>query len=362
VRGASATVAQAIAEGRPVQQQEVVKRAVEAIGEDRPDDYVLAPREHAAALADQAPALTSLLRNSKIEALAEQYRRHDEEAGAAQKRFKDAMTRANGAVLATAVLAALIMVGGIFEPRLGEALMRPPLLVLGLGALLAGALASMWLFRVREGRLLDEWMTERAHAETARLAYFTTLVKEPDRTASDPPLGLLKLEYVRRYLLDMQIAYYGQRRRQHRRSADRTLAVGGFAAALGAVAAGSAGLVASFNAPWASLAALGVVGTALAAFAATREAVNQDRRNAERYDRTLSALEILRGRLDDVRAGVLAGSQEVLEEYVAAVQEQLSLEHREWLSGAESTRSAIGKLDETLAALQKRGAKKEAAG
>jgi SMODS and SLOG-associating 2TM effector domain 1 len=336
-----------------VEPADVVKRAIAAIGEDRPDDYVLAPHEHAGALADKAPALASLLRSSKMEGLAEQYKQHDEEAGNAQSRFKRAMTRANGAVLATAVLAALIMVGGIFEPRLGVTLMRPPLLVLGLSALLAGALASMWLFRVREGHLLDEWMTERAHAETARLAYFTTLVKEPEQTTSDPPLALLKLEYVRRYLLDMQIAYYGRRGRQHRRSADRTLTIGGFAAALGAVAAGSAGLVASFNAPWASLAAVGVVGTALAAFAATREAVNQDRRNAERYGRTLSALKILRGRLDDVRAGVLAGLQDVLEEYVAAVQEQLSLEHREWLAGAESTRSAIGKLDETLAALPK---------
>jgi hypothetical protein len=49
----------------------------------------------------------------------------------------------------------------------------------------------------------------------------------------------------------------------------------------------------------------------------------------------------------------LAGSQDVLEEYVAAVHEQLSLEHREWLSGAESTRSAIGRMDEALAAVQK---------
>ncbi len=91
----------------------------------------------------------------------------------------------------------------------------------------------------------------------------------------------------------------------------------------------------------------------MAAYAATREAVNQDRRNAERYGRTLGSLEILRAKLDDVRGGVLAGSQAVLDDYVAAVHEQLSLEHREWLSGAESTRSAIGKLDETLAALQK---------
>jgi hypothetical protein len=119
------------------------------------------------------------------------------------------------------------------------------------------------------------------------------------------------------------------------------------------VASGSAGIVASFSPSWASLAALGVVGTALAAYAATREAFHQDRRNAERYGRTLSSLEILRAKLDEVRAGVLEGSQAVLDDYVAAVHEQLSLEHREWLSGAESTRSAIGKLDETLAKLQK---------
>jgi hypothetical protein len=160
----------------------------------------------------------------------------------------------------------------------------------------------------------------------------------------------------------VQLAFYDRRGRQHRRSADRTLALGGFAAALAAVASGSAGIAASIEAPWAALAAFGVIGTALAAFAATREAVNQDRRNAERYGRTLAALEILRGRLDDVRGGVLAGSQDVLEEYVAAVHEQLSLEHREWLSGAETTRSAIGRMDEALAKLQKARAKPEVAG
>jgi hypothetical protein len=211
----------------------------------------------------------------------------------------------------------------------------------------------MWLFRVREGHLVEAWMTERAQAESARLEYFATLVKAETAEPSALPLGLLKLEYFRRYQLDVQLAFYDRRGRQHRQSADHTLALGGFAAALAAVASGSAGIAASIEAPWAALAAFGVVGTALAAFAATREGVNQDRRNAERYGRTLSALEILRGRLDDVRPGVLAGSQDVLEEYVAAVHEQLSLEHREWLSGAESTRSAIGRMDEALAAVQK---------
>jgi hypothetical protein len=344
-----------------VSDADVVKRAVAAIGEGRPDDFILAPTTHAEELAGKVPALAALLGTAKLATLARQYERRDRDAGEAQERFKQAMRWANTAVLATGVLGALILVAGLLEEAF-DANLWPLLLALGLGALVSGALASMWLFRVREGNLVEAWMGQRAHAESARLEYFATLVKAVNDAPSEPPLALLKLEYFRRYQLDVQLAYYDRRGRQQRDSADRTLTIGGFAAALGAVASGSAGIAASIAAPWAALAALGVIGTALAAFAATREAVNQDRRNAERYGRTLSALEILRGRLDDVRGGVLAGSQDVLEEYVAAVHEQLSLEHREWLSGAESTRSAIGRMDETLAALQKGGARPQGAG
>jgi hypothetical protein len=344
-----------------VDQTEVITRAREAIGEGRPDDYVLAPTKHAEELANKAPALARLLQSSQMETLAHQYERHDREAGASQILFKDVMLWANAAVLATGVIGALIMVVGIVE-EVGDAELWPLLLMLGLAALVSGALASMWLFRVREGNLLVAWMSGRAHAETSRMAYFTALAGMDVNMASELPLGLLKLEYFRRYQLEVQLAYYDQRGRKHRESADRTLTIGGFAAALAAVAAGSAGIVASIEAPWAALAAFGVIGTVLAGFAATREGVNQDQRNAERYRRTLSALEILQSRLDDVRGGVLAGSQDVLEEYVAAVHEQLSLEHREWLSGAESTRSAIGKMDETLAALQKAKARPEGVG
>lgn len=333
-------------------QADVVERAVAVIGEGRDDDYILAPATHADALADKAPALSHLLRSGKIETYKNQYAHHDTAAIKAQARFKSAIGRANLAVFATGLLGALIMVvsllGGLYFPDQ----MKPFLLGLGLAALATGAFATMWLFRVREGQMLDEWMGERARAETARLSYFATLVGLSDDGSERAPLGLLKLEYFRRYQLDMQIAYYRGAVQRHRRSADRTLVIGSFAAASAAVASGSAGIVASYAAPWAALAAFGVLGTAAAAYAATREGANQDNRNAERYSNTLSSLEILRAKLDDVRAGVLTGSQAVLDDYVAAVHEQLSVEHREWLSGAESTRSAIGKLDETLSKLQ----------
>jgi SMODS and SLOG-associating 2TM effector domain 1 len=338
-----------------VGQADAIDHAVQAVGRDRPEDYVLAPTMHAEALADKAPALARLLRTAKLETLALQYERLDRQAGAAQQKFKGAMAWANRALLLTTGLGAGIMVVGILASWAEDAA-QPLSVVIGLIAVLSGGMASMSLFRVREGNLLEAWMSGRAYAETARLSYFSTLMQGGDDRTSDPPLGLLKLEYFRRYQLDVQITYYTKRGHDHRQAADWTLMLGGFAVAAGAVAAGSAGVLAAIDQRWAALAAVGVIGTALAAFAATREAVNQDRRNAERYGRTLSALEILRGRLDDVRAGVLKGSQDVLEEYVAAVHEQLSLEHREWLSGAESTRSAIGKMDETLAALERDGA------
>ena len=178
-----------------------VKRAVEAIGEGRPDDVILAPATHAQELAGKAPALASLLGTAKIATLARQYERRDRDAGDAQTRFKEAILWANAAVLATGVLGALIMVVGILEEAVDEELW-PLLLVLGLCALVSGALASMWLFRVREGNLVEAWMSGRAHAEGARLEYFATLVRLEDGP-SEPSLGLLKLEYFRRYQLDV---------------------------------------------------------------------------------------------------------------------------------------------------------------
>ena len=90
----------------------------------------------------------------------------------------------------------------------------------------------------------------------------------------------------------------------------------------------------------------------MASFATTREAVTQDRRNAERYGRTLAILENLHRKLDRVRAGLAGGRQDLLSEYVAAVHEQLSLEHRQWLKKGQDTLSALAKLRDTLAQLE----------
>ena len=320
--------------------------AAEIIGSGSPGDDGLSPVEHAEQLRSSAPQLAALLTRSGPVELARQYAEADTEALAAERTFKRWVSRANRAVLGTATVSALLMAVALLADRL-DGLARTALIVLALAGVAAGGIASMSLFRVKEGRLLEDWMTARARAETKRLSYFSYIVNSSVQPL-DLELELLKLEYFRRYQLDLQLAYYKTRRSGHRKSAERTLSISAGAVLVAAVASGAAGVLGAQNSEWAALGSLAVFGAALQAFAASRESINQDRRNAERYDNTAQALQGLRERLDEVRLRIAAGFPSVLGEYVAAVQDQLSLEHRQWLEGAENMRAAVARLEKAL--------------
>jgi SMODS and SLOG-associating 2TM effector domain 1 len=316
------------------------------IGSGSPGDYPLSPVEHAERLKTSAPKLAAILARSAPVELARQYAEADTEALSAERTFKRWVIRANWAVLATATASALLMAVALLTGTLGG-LTQTTLIVLALIGVAAGGIASMSLFRVKEGRLLEDWMTARARAETKRLSYFSYIVNSSVQPL-DLQLELLKLEYFRRYQLDLQLAYYKTRRLGHRNSAERTLSISAGSVLVAAIASGAAGVLGALRSEWAALGSLAVFGAALQAFAASRESLNQDRRNAERYDNTAQALQGLRERLDDVRLGIAAGSPSVLGEYVAAVQDQLSLEHRQWLEGAENMQAAVARLEKAL--------------
>ena len=316
------------------------------IGSGSPGDYRLSPVEHAEQLKTSAPKLAALLTRSAPVELARQYAEADTEALVAERTFKRWVIRANWAVLATATASALLMAVALLTGTLGG-LTQTTLIVLALVGVTAGGIASMSLFRVKEGRLLEDWMTARARAETKRLSYFSYVVNSSVQPL-DLHLELLKLEYFRRYQLDLQLAYYKNRRSGHRTSAERTLSISAGSVLVAAIASGAAGVLGALRSEWAALGSLAVFGAALQAFAASRESINQDRRNAERYENTAQALQGLRERLDDVRLGISAGSTSVLGEYVAAVQDQLSLEHRQWLEGAENMQAAVARLEKAL--------------
>jgi hypothetical protein len=320
--------------------------AARIIGSGSPDDNGLSPLEHAAQLKASAPKLAAILTRSAPVELARQYAEADTEALVAERTFKRWVIRANRAVLGTATVSALLMAVALLAGRLGG-LTQTILIVLALIGVATGGFASMSLFRVKEGRLLEDWMMARARAETKRLSYFNYIVNSSVGPL-DPQLELLKLEYFRRYQLDLQLAYYKTRRSDHRNSAERTLNISAGSIMVAAIASGAAGVLGALRSEWAALGSLAVFGAALQAFAAARESLNQDRRNAERYDNTAQALLGLRERLDDVRVGIAAGATSVLGEYVGAVQDQLSLEHRQWLEGAENMQAAVARLEKAL--------------
>lgn len=325
-----------------------IEQAAQVIGEQEDGDYILSPVAHAELYKDVAPRLSKALTSSGLQTIAEQFERLDREAGSAQASYKSTTNRANVAVLVTAILGALMMAVEILSAKYAALHLSVPML--GIGAAIASALGAMWIYRAREGRLLEEWMSQRAAAETARLEYFAALAKPPEDAKPDPELFVLKLEYFRRYQLEMQIQYYTARRRDHRRSAETTARLGGLAVALAALATAVGGIIGATDGSWSALGVLGVMGAALGAYAGAREAMNQDRRNAERYGRTLVALERLKARIDDVRKAAAAGNASAVEEYVAAVNDQISLEHRQWLEGGEGAKDALARLEKALAA------------
>ena len=329
-------------------QAEIVDRAVQAIGNGQPDDWIIEPARHAEELKERAPVLAMVLRTSRVQAPMQQYVRINAEAIEAQRTYKRVITQANIAILMTAILSAALLATGLIAGK-GEAGIA--LALLGLLSLLTGALAAAWLTRVRAGRLLENWMRSRAMAEQARLAYFEAVVDSPVTNGSEIPLPLLKFEYFRRYQFDVQMAFFNGRRHQHRKSAGTTVMLASLAAIPASFAAGAGGLIgglADFR--WLPLAAIGSIGAALTFFASMRENITGDTATAERYAAVLSKLEALSGRLDDVRAAALAGDPPtIVQDFVKLVHDELSREQEAWLKNGETARAGLTEqLDQAL--------------
>lgn len=322
--------------------QQTIDQAIQLIGDNDPGDYMLDPQGHTERYRETAPALAQLLDSTQIKTIGEHYVQYDADAKAAQKRFKYTAFLANLAVLIASSASALL---SILDDRV-------VIIGCGLVAVIAGAAAGMFLYQLNAGQRLKAWMQRRARAESLRLHYFEQMVLPRDPDAGSPPLALLQLEYFRRYQLDVQRTYYHNRGKDHEKAATNTLWLGSLAVFAGSLGAGLATALGAIDSQWASLAVIGVFGSALAAFASTRESTNQDSRNSERYERTAWTLLKLYEQLDEVRSAVVAGKPDVLQEFVKAVQDQLSLEHRQWLEATDESSGAIGKLEKRLAELR----------
>jgi SMODS and SLOG-associating 2TM effector domain 1 len=318
------------------------KEAAATIGIQEPGDYRVVPLEHATLYAQSAPEMSNLLRSGPPSTTAQAYERADKAAVGAQASYKKWMNNSNIAVFVTAVLGAATMAVAIQWP---VAAPREHWLgrVFAACAAVSAAFGMFSLYKLREGGLLEGWMSARATAETHRLGYFSSIASSASRK-NQPDLLILFLEYFRRYQLDIEMNYYSVRAAEHKKSANSTVTLGAIGAALAAIS----GAVSAAT-PSAILGSLSVLGAAIGAFAVSREQMNQDRRNSERYSRTWDALNGLSGRLDDVRTAAAQGNGAAVTEFVAAVNDQISLEHRQWLEASESNKAALARLEEALA-------------
>ncbi|MEM9911376.1 MAG: hypothetical protein AAF922_11400 [Pseudomonadota bacterium] len=315
------------------------------VGRHNELDYKLHPLAHEKLYSSSAPELSQILSREGIRIEAQTYTRFDAEAESARSRYRMWMGLTNLGAFCTSVFSAGAMAWSLIgrdAAALQSGALAHGAIALSAGAALSAAAASAGLVYLRQGRMLERWMNKRALAETHRARYFEGVLSIAEK--EKPEAAGLALEYFRRYQFEVQSNYYYARARKHEKSANQTVALG----ALGGFVASLSSLFVVFGAAEPGVGAVSVFGAAIGALAIGREQMNQDRRNAERYDRTYSALTALAKRLDAIRAAVAKGKIELIGEFGTAVNDQISNEHRQWLDDGEAVDPALSRIQEAL--------------
>ncbi len=337
--------------------QELIGAARDVVGAGGSDtDWKIVPTEHAKFLADTAASLARNLRGSRSEGLAKMYEDLNDRAIKARDSFKRTIDRTDTAVYCTASLAALLLVASGLQELLGEA-GRWAVGAIGVLSVISGGLAAMWLNQVKGGELSKKWADERAKAEAKRLAYFKAIMEG----APDEPLEqLLALEYTRRFLLDNQIDYFRDRGAQHESAAGVAFKKSTQAVFVASTFTALAGLLSLLVPQMAVIAGLGVIASASATLAVSRSAVNQDRKNADRYRRAEDQLRQRKLDMDSYREKTASGEKGAVQEFFEPIFVTLEADHKGFLSDGEQRELAIGAMAERLDAAREALNKKSA--
>jgi hypothetical protein len=325
--------------------EEQIRLAREAIGAGNSEtDWKIVPSEHADMFATSAPNLARNLRSERTQGLAKIYERWNAQAMKDRDMFKITVGRANRAVFLTALFSALLLVTAGLQGQLGGVgpwLSR----IIGLLGLLTAGLAAMWLHQVQEGSYAMRWAEARAKAEAKRLAYFKAVMEGASPAGNDQ---LLALEYTRRFLLDNQIDYFRERGMQHQHAADRALKASTEAVFFASIFTALAGCLAIWMPSLAVVAGLGVVASAYAALIGSRSALNQDRKNADRYLAAEDQLSERKLDLEVYRQRIAAGDLQAVQEFFAPVFITLEADHKAFLTEADKREFAIGDMQNRL--------------
>jgi hypothetical protein len=311
-----------------------------------------------ALLEPECPELAEILGSSAITTSLETFSRRDKESIAQQNDLKYEANRANLSLLAAGVTSAVILAVAATAGTAGQTSVDPSTakfnitLILGLLTLAFGAGAAYFNFVARDQGRVSRWQASRSDAEMARQAVFTTIASAVGGKSARAVL--FGLAVVIRDLLDDQRTYLAKAAQRHRNSSVVSSRWGGLAGAL-AFIGGSGAIVASQGgASWANWIILaGVFGAAIGAYAANREALNRDRANADRYERTLVALDGIKGRTDDIARQIINGEPKALAVFTGAITDLLASEFKQWQEGTAQAEASLGKLDAQLEELSK---------
>ena len=322
---------------------DLIEKAQRIVGNGKPDEDRITPTLHADVFEKESPEFAAILRSSHVGVTAKDYEEKDQTAIDAQCEFDTSFNRSNLMVLSTSTIIVLLILAGIFFPN------WKIMVSLGVLSFVSGFGASYYLNLIRQGRLLENRRLSRARAEAARLEYFISIARYPDQWEVGPLMDLLKLEYFRRFQLDVQNRYYVNSSKKNSKLWRKDLK-------LSSMAIGGAGTIAAFagfaggfiGARYAAVATIGTLFTAINTFATTREDVQHHQRNAERYARTKDALVEIYKTIDYVRAAVAKDGEKPLMDFIDAVHEQLLAEHKQWLKLEEESENAFTKLQDTL--------------
>jgi hypothetical protein len=320
------------------------QEAQRIIGKCEDGDYVITPTKHADSFAKDAPDFARTLCAGRVAIAAKDYEEKNQAAIDAQVDFQKVFRMSNMTVFITSTIITLVLLTGILFPGY-----KIVMVSLGLLSFVGGFVASYYLNVLKQGRLLDQWMSNRARAEAARLDYFLTVAKCGETSPAGPLMDLLKLEYFRRFQLDVQIGYYARTVKKNTREARQGLKWSSIAVAGAGIITAFAAFTSGFISPkFAAVATLGTFFAAISTFATTREDVYHHQRNSERYSRTRDALIEIYKTIDDVRAAIIKDGQKPLLDFIDAVHEQMLAEHKQWLSLEEESENAFTRLQETL--------------
>lgn len=322
-------------------------------------------------LPDSAP-LIRILETDSVKSAVNAYAKADREAIAEQARFK----RASRALAWPLYFAGFIGLAAVLvHPRLVAELIGPaigwnaddlvPLWRIGAPWLVYGALifAALQRVRFRPTTHFRLWQQARAKAEAMRREVFKRVLEHTDNGGAKSFELLLKLEYFRRWQVELQRDYFKKRGAEHERGIRRAALLNSLSivimAALGVVLLLSAtagydeqGMPGAwlrlpldvlsrlpFSEAWNWdywLLLFGFVTAAVLVYYVVLNSANAAKRNAPRFKIMAENFnDLLGGRLRAARREVAAGKEAALRDYADRVHSVMSLEINDWVRLAD---------------------------